>query len=123
MLRHCLEIENLNFILPSKRAGTFLKHELASIIDAPIFSPQILSIEEFDKYQGIELMMPRAKAVSAKSYDFDDGGEETTIDYKKMLDLIKAADYKGFIGIEYEGNRLSEADGIRATKALLEKYI
>ena len=80
-------------------------------------------IEEFDKYRGIELMMPRAKAVSAKSYDFDEKGEETTIDYKKMIGLIKAADYKGFIGIEYEGNRLSEADGIRATKALLEKYI
>jgi hydroxypyruvate isomerase len=61
--------------------------------------------------------------VSAKSFDFDDEGNETQIDYKRMMDIVKKAKYKGYVGIEYEGNRLSEDDGIIATKKLLEKYI
>ena len=55
--------------------------------------------------------------------DFDDEGNETSIDYKRMMDIVKKAKYKGYVGIEYEGNRLSEDDGIIATKKLLEKYI
>jgi sugar phosphate isomerase/epimerase len=62
--------------------------------------------EEYDKYKGVEEMMPVAKAVSAKSYDFDENGNETTIDYIKMLQIVKDAGYKGFIGVEYEGSRL-----------------
>ncbi|WP_299098340.1 PD-(D/E)XK nuclease family protein [uncultured Winogradskyella sp.] len=42
-----LNLEDLNFILPSKRAGVFLKHHLSTLIDQPIFAPQIVSIEEF----------------------------------------------------------------------------
>ena len=62
-------------------------------------------------------------AVSAKSYDFDEQGNETTIDFKRMMDIVKNAGYKGYIGIEYEGNRMSEDEGILATKNLLEKLI
>ena len=76
-------------------------------------------VEEYPKYQGVEEMMEYAKAVSAKSYDFDEAGEETTIDYKKMLQTIKDAGYTGYIGIEYEGQRLSPEEGILATKNLL----
>ena len=76
-------------------------------------------IEEYDKYQGVKEMMPVAKAVSAKSYDFDENGIETTIDYSKMLKIVKDAGYNGFIGVEYEGSRLGEIDGIIATKNLL----
>ncbi len=72
-----------------------------------------------DKYEGIELMMPSAKAVSAKSYDFDSDGNETTIDYLRMLDIVKEAGYSGYIGVEYEGDRLSEEDGLIATRDLL----
>jgi len=78
-------------------------------------------IEEYDKYKGVAEMMPVAKAVSAKSYDFDENGNETTIDYKKMLQIVKDAGYTGFIGVEYEGNRLSEEEGTIATKNLLLK--
>ena len=78
---------------------------------------------EYDKYKGVKEMVPFARGVSAKSYDFDDAGNETTIDYSKMMDIIKASDYAGYIGVEYEGTRLSEEDGIKATKALLEKLI
>ena len=74
-----------------------------------------------DKYEGIKMMMPAAMAVSAKSYDFDEAGNETTIDYVKMLQIVKDAKYTGFIGVEYEGERLNERDGIIATRDLLVK--
>jgi len=74
-----------------------------------------------DKYKGTALMMAAAKAVSAKSYDFDENGNETTIDYTKMLQIVKDANYTGFVGVEYEGNILDETAGIKATKDLLLK--
>ncbi len=79
-------------------------------------------IEEYpDKYKGIELMMPAAKAVSAKAYDFDKNGNETTLDFPRILKIVKEAGYTGFVGVEYEGDRLSEKEGIIAIKDLLLK--
>ncbi|UFH52053.1 sugar phosphate isomerase/epimerase [Spirosoma sp. KNUC1025] len=78
----------------------------------------------YDRYLGVEEMMPFAKGVSAKARDFDAQGNELTIDYARLLQLVKkgkTSAFKGYIGIEYSGNRLSEDDGIRATKQLLEK--
>ena len=75
----------------------------------------------YDRYQGVTELMPFAKAVSAKSYDFDTAGNETTIDYAKMMKIVLAAGYRGYVGIEYEGSGLSEFDGIRATQSLLER--
>nr|WP_240911237.1 sugar phosphate isomerase/epimerase family protein [Yeosuana marina] len=76
--------------------------------------------EEYpDKYQGIEMLLDAAKAVSAKSYDFDENGNETTLDYPRILQLVKDSGYKNFIGVEYEGARLSEKEGLLATKELL----
>lgn len=80
-------------------------------------------IDEYDKYKGVEELLSKAGAVSAKSYDFDSQGNETTIDYQKMLSLVNRAGYTGFIGVEYEGNRLSEKEGILHTKKLIEKFI
>lgn len=77
-------------------------------------------LKEYDKYKGVEELMPQAKAVSAKSYAFDADGNETTIDYIKMLRLVKEAGYDGYIGVEYEGD-IAEEDGIKATKDLLIK--
>lgn len=75
----------------------------------------------YDRYKGVAEMMPFAKGVSAKSHDFDDKGNETHTDYRKMLEIVvKKFKYAGFIGVEYEGQKLSEPDGIRATKKLLE---
>lgn len=77
-------------------------------------------IEEYpDKYEGIETMLTKAKAVSAKSYDFDEKGNETTLDYPRILKLVKDSGYTGYIGVEYEGDRLSEKEGIIATRDLL----
>lgn len=77
--------------------------------------------KEYDRYQGVTDMMPFARGVSAKSYDFDEAGNETKIDYRRMMKIVLAAGYHGRLGIEYEGDRLSEPEGIRATKRLLEK--
>lgn len=76
---------------------------------------------EIDRYEAVAALMPFAKAVSAKSYDFDENGDETKIDYYKMMKVVLDAGYKGYVGVEYEGNRLNENDGIIATKKLLEK--
>lgn len=76
-------------------------------------------VKEYDRYKGVEELMPRAFAVSAKSHDFDAQGNETNTDYLRMLKLVKSAGYNGFIGVEYEGSGLSEVDGILATKNLL----
>lgn len=79
-------------------------------------------IEEYpDYYEGIKLMMPAAKAVSAKAYDFDAEGNQPKIDYVKMLQIVKDAGYTGYIGIEYEGSNLSEKIGIIATRDLIIK--
>lgn len=76
--------------------------------------------EEYDRYKGVDELMPFAKAVSAKSQDFDAAGKETHTDYFKMMDIVvKKYDYHGYCGIEYGGNKLSEPEGILATKKLL----
>ena len=76
---------------------------------------------KYDKYLGVKEMMPYAKSVSAKSYDFDDEGNCIETDFYKMLEIVKKSGYNKYISIEYEGTRLSEYEGIRKTKALLEK--
>jgi sugar phosphate isomerase/epimerase len=77
--------------------------------------------EEYDRYKGVAELMPFAKGVSAKSHEFDEEGNETKTDYYKMLRIVKDAGFTGYVGIEYEGDQLNEFEGIRATKALLEK--
>jgi sugar phosphate isomerase/epimerase len=75
----------------------------------------------YDRYRGVRELMPFAKAVSAKSFAFDEDGFETTIDFRKMMRIVVDAGYRGYVGIEFEGNDLSEVAGIRATKSLLER--
>tara|TARA_Y100000389_G_scaffold204588_1_gene258181 strand:+ start:4921 stop:5862 length:942 start_codon:yes stop_codon:yes gene_type:complete len=75
----------------------------------------------YDPYMGVSEMMPKAFGVSAKAYDFDASGNETILDYEKLLSIVKKAGYNGFIGVEYEGDHLSEEEGIIATKKLIEK--
>ena len=76
---------------------------------------------EYDRYKGIEELMPFAKAVSAKSNVFDAEGNERVMDYLRIMKIVKDHGYKGYVGIEYEGSELSEDEGIIATKKLLEK--
>jgi L-ribulose-5-phosphate 3-epimerase len=76
---------------------------------------------EYDRYKGVDEMMPYAKAVSAKSHDFDAAGNETHTDYKRMMKIVLDHNYHDYVGIEYEGDKTSEREGIKLTKALLEK--
>ncbi|MCH8043378.1 MAG: sugar phosphate isomerase/epimerase [Planctomycetes bacterium] len=75
----------------------------------------------YDRYKGVRELMPYAKAVSAKSNDFDEAGNEKSTDYAKMMKIVVDAGYHGYVGIEFSGGRLSEIDGIRATQKLLLK--
>ena len=79
--------------------------------------------DEYDRYKGVAEMLPFAKGVSAKTYDFDTNGEQPLMDYKKLIRLVKEFSFNGYIGIEFEGNKGDEEDGIRKTKTLLEKYL
>jgi L-ribulose-5-phosphate 3-epimerase len=82
--------------------------------------PDFGNFDTYDRYQGVRELMPFAKGVSAKSHDFDSKGNETKTDYRRMLKIVLDAGYHGYVGVEYEGTKLSEPDGIRATKKLLE---
>lgn len=77
--------------------------------------------ESYDRYKGMELLMPFAKGVSAKSNVFNADGDEANMDYYRLMKIVDDAGYEGFVGIEYEGKELSEKDGVIATKKLLEK--
>ena len=78
-------------------------------------------VEEYDKYKAVKMWMPYSKGVSAKTLDIDQSGNCLETDYVRMMKIIKDSGFKGIIGIEYEGDKLGEVEGIRATKKLLEK--
>ena len=80
-----------------------------------------ICLEEYDRYRGVAELMPFAKAVSAKSHDFDTDGDEIYTDYLRMMKIVLDSGYKGYVGVEYEGSADDEFTGIRKTKALLEK--
>ena len=75
----------------------------------------------YDRYKGVKELMPFAKAVSAKSHDFDSNGNETQTDFFRMMDIVMEAGYSGYVGIEYEGSEMDEMSGIKATKDLLDR--
>jgi sugar phosphate isomerase/epimerase len=85
--------------------------------------PDLGNFYDYDRYQGVADMMPYAKGVSGKTHNFDKDGNETVIDYVKMMKIIAAANYKGYIDVEYEGDKLSEPDGVKASVALVKKVI
>ena len=63
----------------------------------------------------------KQKKALASGISIDAEGNETKTDFRKMLNIVKKAKFSGFVGIEYEGSALSEIEGIKATKKLLEK--
>ena len=77
--------------------------------------------ELYDRYRGVDELMPYAKAVSAKSHSFNWKGNEINTDYKKMINIVLSAGYNGYIGIEFEGSEVEEIEGIQLTKNLMEK--
>ena len=104
-------------------AGTLAMVEHPRIGSLPDFGNFPVSEEPeewYDRYQGVTDLMPYAKAVSAKSYAFDENGDETTIDYREMMRIVLDAGYRGWVGIEFEG-RMAADEGIVKTKELLER--
>lgn len=83
--------------------------------------PDFGNFYDYDRYQGVAEMMPFAKAVSAKTHDFNKRGEDTLVDYHRMMRIVLSAGYHGYLGIEYEGENISEPEGIRLSKTLLER--
>jgi sugar phosphate isomerase/epimerase len=80
-------------------------------------------VEEYDRYKGVQELMPYAKGVSAKTNNFDEKGNCVETDYDKMMKIVKDSGWTGYVGIEYEGDKLSEEEGIKKTKQLLERYL
>lgn len=101
--------------------GQWLSKILADV-DMPSCGslPDFGNFGDYDRYQGVQDLIPFAKGVSAKSYAFDDQGNETTIDFKRMLTIIRDAGFRGHIGVEFEGPG-DEDQGVLATKALLQR--
>ena len=99
---------------------TQVNHERCGTL--PDFGNFRVSAErEYDRYKGVEELMPFAKAVSAKSHDFDAQGNETHTDYRRMISIVLSAGYRGWIGVEYEGSKEPEPVGIVRTRCLLER--
>ena len=79
--------------------------------------------EMYDPYKGVQLLLKYAKGVSAKTYDFDANGEQPLLDYKRLIGIVKASGFKGYMGLEFEGNNTPEDEGLRKTQALVKKYL
>ncbi|MBT5073899.1 MAG: sugar phosphate isomerase/epimerase, partial [Kordiimonadaceae bacterium] len=124
---------NINVIVENHGGQSSNGKWLASVMDTanhprvgtlPDFGNFAISdTEEYDKYLGVEELMPYAKAVSVKSFNFDADGNEPDIDFDRLLKIVADAGYSGYLGIEYEGDVLSEFDGIHATIALMKRVI
>ncbi len=83
--------------------------------------PDFGNFYDYDRYQAVTEMMPFAKAVSAKSNDFDASGNETHTDYRRMMRIVLAAKFSSWVGIEYEGDVMPEPEGVRSTLRLLQR--
>lgn len=79
--------------------------------------------DQYDRYKGVEELLPYAKGVSAKTYDFDANGEQAKMDYKRLMGLVRQSGFSGYIGVEYEGFSQPEDEGIRNTIKLLKRYL
>ncbi len=96
------------------------------LVGRPGETSKIVKGASFDLYSGWKKLMPYSKALNAKTHAFNTHGDETTMDYQKLLAITHKSSYTGYIGIEWEpegpGRRMSPAEGIEATKALLRRY-
>ena len=58
---------------------------------------------EGDIYAGRNRLLPYAKSICTKSWNFDEQGNETKIDFGRMMSLIKESSFRGCIAIEHLG--------------------
>ncbi|SHK28541.1 Sugar phosphate isomerase/epimerase [Reichenbachiella agariperforans] len=103
--------------------GARLAHALATANHPNVGAlPDFGNFADYDKYQGVKDLLPYSFGISAKTFAFDEQGECAETDYQRMFDLINTSDFDGYIGVEFEGDGVSEYEGIKMTKALIEKY-
>jgi sugar phosphate isomerase/epimerase len=76
-----------------------------------------------DRYEAVRKLMPYAKGVSFKCYDFGPDGAETTLDMDRLMKIVFDAGYRGWVGIEYEGQRMTEYEGVAAAKKYLDRLL
>lgn len=79
--------------------------------------------KEIDRYDAVRKLMAHAKGVSFKCLDFDSTGRESTMDCDRLMKIVEDAGYQGYVGIEYEGTRLTEFEGVQAARKFLQKYV
>ena len=119
---------NINVIVENHGGNSSIGKWLAEImktVNRPNCGtlPDLGNFYEYDRYAGVKDMMPYAKGVSGKTHDFDQDGNETVIDYAKMMKIISDSGFKGYIDVEFEGTKLSEDEGVKASIALVQKVI
>ncbi|MBY0506344.1 MAG: sugar phosphate isomerase/epimerase [Bryobacteraceae bacterium] len=119
---------NLNVIIEN-HGGVSSQPEVVVSLMKKVNAPNFGTLPDFgnfpkeiDRYDAVKQLMPHAKGVSFKCFDFDAAGRETTIDMDKMMGIVEAAGYRGYVGIEYEGNRLTEFEGIQGAKRYLAQW-
>ena len=119
-------------IIVENHGGLSSNGEWLSLVMEKVDHPRVGTLPDFgnfrienddwyDRYKGMKELMPYAKAVSAKSHEFDENGDETGSDYYRMMNIVLETGYNGYVGIEYEGTNHSEMEGIRLTNKLLKK--
>ncbi|GAB2564653.1 sugar phosphate isomerase/epimerase family protein [Spirosoma areae] len=71
-------------------------------------------------YTKLEQVAPYASFVQAKTYY--GGGEwySLDLDYKRIFDILKKVNYKGYVSIEFEGKEAAES-GVRQSLDLMRK--
>jgi L-ribulose-5-phosphate 3-epimerase len=119
---------NINVIIENHGGVSSLPDvlvQLMKMVNLPNFGllPDFGNFYEVDRYEGVQKMMPYAKGVSFKCYDFGPDGKETKIDMDRMMKIVFDAGYRGYVGIEYEGNRMTEFEGIQAAKRYLDTLL
>ncbi len=75
-----------------------------------------------NRYKEIEKLLPFAKEVHAKSYQFDRDGNEKKIDYQQCISMLKRTNFEGPLVVEYEGNGQKLQNSLK-TRDLILRYI
>lgn len=80
-------------------------------------------VKEYDRYKGMQQLLPSAKSVSVKAFEFDANGLPVKSDFSRMFRLIRDSGYDGYLAVEFEGHGIDAKEGILKTKALAERFI
>ena len=105
------------------RKGAFLA-EVAKTLNHPAcrLMPDFGKLRD-NVYDGTEAMLPYTASISAKMHSFDDAGNQPHFDYVRLMKIIAASEYRGYLAIEWEGNKLKPVEGVKASQRLIERAL